>query len=164
MNWLKGIAIFTLGGISVMTQLTAAQTPNASTDARIYPQVRELLAELNKDSSPFWELPQPKPQDILTGLQNKTPVDLSGVTTVEKTITEDGHTVKIYIMTPQRSAANPGVVFSSMVASGSSVTSRTINVCCGTSWSALDKSASSSNTHRFPRRNFPPSLTRVTLH
>ncbi len=111
MNWFKGIAIFTLGGISILTQLTTAQTPNASTDTRIYPQVRELLAELNKDSSPFWELPQPKPQDVLTGLQNKTPVDLSGVTTVEKTIIEDGHAVRIYIMTPQHAAANPGVVF-----------------------------------------------------
>jgi acetyl esterase/lipase len=94
-----------------MTQLTAAQTPNAATDPRIYPQVREFLAELNKDSSPFWELPQPKPQDILTGLQNKTPVDISGVTTVEKTITEGGRTVKMYIMTPQHAAANPGVLF-----------------------------------------------------
>lgn len=111
MNWFKGLAIFTLGGISLMTQLTAAQTPNAATDPRIYPQVREFLAELNKDSSPFWELPQPKPQDILTGLQNKTPVDMSGVSTVEKTITEAGRTVKIYIMTPQHAAANPGVLF-----------------------------------------------------
>ncbi|HEX8815556.1 MAG TPA: hypothetical protein VF753_08645 [Terriglobales bacterium] len=39
-------------------------------------------------SSPFWELPQPKPQEVLTGLQNKYPVDMSGVTTVEKTITQ----------------------------------------------------------------------------
>ncbi|HWA93823.1 MAG TPA: alpha/beta hydrolase [Terracidiphilus sp.] len=93
-----------------MTQLTAAQTPNAATDPRIYPQVRTFLAELNKDSSPFWELPQPKPQDILTALQNKTPVDMSGVTTVDKTITEDGRTVKIYIMTPEHAAANPGVL------------------------------------------------------
>jgi acetyl esterase/lipase len=111
MNWFKGIAIFTLGGISVMTQLAAAQTPDAATDPRIYPQVREFLTELNKDGSPFWELPQPKPQDILTGLQNKTPVDMFGVTTVEKTITEDGRAVKIYIMTPQHAAANPGVLF-----------------------------------------------------
>jgi acetyl esterase/lipase len=32
--------------------------PNAATDPRIDPQVRTFLAELNKDSSPFWELPQ----------------------------------------------------------------------------------------------------------
>ncbi len=68
-------------------------------------------AELNKDNSPFWELPQPKPQDILTALQNQTPVDMSGVTTVERTITQDGCKVKLYIMTPQHVAGKPGVLF-----------------------------------------------------
>jgi acetyl esterase len=104
------LAKFFLGGI-VMTQAVAAQTPNAATDPRIDPQVRAFLAELNKDSSPFWELPQPKPQEILTGLQNKTPVDMSGVTTVEKTITQDGRYVKLYIMTPQQVTGKPGVLF-----------------------------------------------------
>jgi acetyl esterase len=96
-----------------MTQIAAAQAqiPNAATDPRIDPQVRAFLAELNKDSSPFWELPQPKPQEILTGLQNQTPVDMSGVTTVEKTITQDGRTVKLYIMTPQEVTGKPGVLF-----------------------------------------------------
>ena len=93
-----------------MTQLATAQTPNAATDTRIDPQVRSFLSELNKDSSPFWELPQPKPQDILTGLQNQTPVDMSGVTTVEKTITQDGRNVKLYIMTPQNVSVKPGVL------------------------------------------------------
>lgn len=99
-----------LGAIVVLVHAAAAQAPNAATDPRIAPQVRVFLAELNKDSSPFWELPQPKPQDILTALQNKTTVDMSGVTTVEKTITEDGRAVKLYIMTPQHAAANPGVL------------------------------------------------------
>ena len=94
-----------------MTQTLAAQVPDAGTDPRIDPQVRSFLADLNKDSSPFWELPQPKPQEILTGLQNKTAVDMSGVTTVEKTITQDGRTVKLYIMKPQQAASAPGVLF-----------------------------------------------------
>jgi acetyl esterase/lipase len=93
-----------------MTEVVAAQAPNPATDRRIDPQVRAFLSELNKDSSPFWELPQPKPQEILTGLQNKTAVDMSGVTTVEKTITQDGLTVKLYIMTPQQATPNPGVL------------------------------------------------------
>ena len=109
MTRLGWLAISLLGGI-VMTQAVAAQVPNAATDSRIDPQVRAFLAELNKDSSPFWELPQPKPQEILTGLQSKTPVDMSGVTTVEKTITQDGRTVKLYIMTPERAADRPGVL------------------------------------------------------
>jgi acetyl esterase/lipase len=83
---------------------------DAATDPRIDPQVRAFLADLNKDSSPFWELPQPKPQEILTALQNSTPVDLSGITTVEKRIIQDGHTVKLYIMTPEHVAGKPGVL------------------------------------------------------
>ena len=63
-----------------------------------------------KDPSPFWELPQPEPQDILTGLQNQTPVDMSGVTAVEKTITQDGRTVKLYIVTPEHVSGKPGVL------------------------------------------------------
>lgn len=94
-----------------MTQFAVAQVPNAATDTRIDPQVRAFLAELNKDSSPFWELPQPKPQEILTGLQNQTPVDMSGVTTDEKTVTQDGRNVKLYIMTPQNVKGKPGVLF-----------------------------------------------------
>jgi acetyl esterase len=108
-NLMKFVTL-SLGATIGLAQMTSAQTPNAATDPRINPQVRVLLAELNKDSSSFWELPQPKPQEILTGLQNQTSVDMSGVTTVEKTITEDGRTVKLYIMTPMRAAANPGVL------------------------------------------------------
>jgi acetyl esterase len=95
-----------------MTQMAAqaATIPDASTDPRIDPPIRLFLDKLNKDSSPFWELPQPKPQDILTGLQAQTPVDMSGVTTTERTITEDGRTVKIYIMKPTHMEGKPGVL------------------------------------------------------
>jgi acetyl esterase len=109
MNLVSKIAIL-IGGVTLMTHAIAA-SPDPSTDPRIDPQVREFLSELNKDSSPFWELAQPQPQDILTGLQNKTPVDMSGVTTVEKTITQDGKSVKIYIMTPDNVTGKPGVLF-----------------------------------------------------
>jgi hypothetical protein len=68
-------------GAILMTQMTkiAEAAPDASTDPRIDPQIRSFLADIDKDSSPFWELPQPKPQQILTELQSKTPVDMSGV-------------------------------------------------------------------------------------
>jgi acetyl esterase/lipase len=92
-----------------MTQVAVA-APNAATDPRIDPQVRSFLATINKDSSPFWELPQPKPQEILTGLQSQTAVDMSGVTTTERTINQDGRTVKLYIMKPEQVSSNPGVL------------------------------------------------------
>jgi hypothetical protein len=56
----------------MMTQAAPA-APNPVDDPRIDPQIREFLGKINKDSSPFWTLPQPKPQQILTGLQNDTP-------------------------------------------------------------------------------------------
>jgi acetyl esterase/lipase len=92
-----------------MTQVAVA-APNATNDPRIDPQVRSFLAEINKDSSPFWELPQPKPQEILTGLQSQTAVDMSGVTTSEQTIMQDGRTVKLYIMKPEHVDGKPGVL------------------------------------------------------
>ena len=92
-----------------MTQIAVA-APNAATDPRIDPQIRSFLAELNKDDSPFWELPQPKPQEILTALQAKTAVDMTGVTTTERTITQDGQTVTLYIMQPEHVTGKPGVV------------------------------------------------------
>jgi acetyl esterase len=93
----------------LMTQ-TASAAPDAATDPRIDPQVRSFLAKINADPSPFWELPQPKPQEVLTGLQSQTAVDMSGVTTTERTISQDGRTVKLYIMKPERVSSNPGVV------------------------------------------------------
>ncbi len=97
-------------GATLMSH-TAHSAPNAADDPRIDPQIRPFLAMLNKDSSPFWELPQPKPQDILTGLQSQTPVDMSGVTTTERTISQDGRTVKVYIMKPEQVSGTPGVLF-----------------------------------------------------
>jgi acetyl esterase len=100
-------------GVTLMTQMTeiaVAAPSDAATDPRIDPQIRPFLADLNKDSSPFWELPQPKPQEILTGLQARTRVDMSGVTTTDQTINENGRTVKLHIMKPQHVSENPGVL------------------------------------------------------
>ncbi|WP_454651119.1 alpha/beta hydrolase [Bradyrhizobium liaoningense] len=92
-----------------MTQ-TVQAAPAAATDPRIDPQVRSFLDKINKDSSPFWELPQPKPQQILTDLQNQTAVDMSGVTTTEQTINQNGRSVKLYIMKPTQVSSTPGVL------------------------------------------------------
>ncbi|TPK92608.1 alpha/beta hydrolase [Mesorhizobium sp. B2-4-14] len=92
-----------------MTQ-SALAAPNVVSDPNIDPQVRSFLEQINKDPSPFWELPQPKPQEILTGLQNQTQVDMSGVTTAEKTITQNGHQVKLYVMKPEKVSGKTGVL------------------------------------------------------
>jgi len=110
MKLISLLATFSLGAALMTQAATAASIPNAATDPRIDPQIRPFLAALNKDSSPFWELPQPKPQEILTALQNQTPVDMSGVTATEQTITEDGRTVTVQIMKPDHVSGTPGVI------------------------------------------------------
>lgn len=99
------------GGV---TQVAFGQ--HGSEERGLDPEIHDFLAKLNKaklntDSSPFWELPQPGPQDILTDLQNQTPVNLSGVVTTGLTIHQDGRKVKLFIMKPQHVSAKPGVLF-----------------------------------------------------
>jgi acetyl esterase/lipase len=99
-------------GATLVTQsaFAALAAPDAATDPRIDPAIRTFLAKINKDSSPFWEQPQPKPQQILTGLQGQTPVDMSGVTVSEQTLSQNGRSVKLYIMKPDQVSGRPGVL------------------------------------------------------
>jgi acetyl esterase len=108
MNRISKVAAV-IAGTTFMTQVAAAASP-AATDTRIDPQIRSFLAKINKDARPFWELPQPKPQDILSGLQSQTAVDMTGVTRTERTITQDGRTVKLYVMKPEHTSGTPGVL------------------------------------------------------
>jgi len=103
------LSMLTAGAI-LMTHSATADPAEPSTDPRIDPQVRAFLTEINKDPSPFWELPQPKPQETLVALQNQTPVDVSGVTSVEKTIRQGDRSVKLYIMSPEHRSGKPGVL------------------------------------------------------
>ncbi len=85
-------------------------TSDIADDLELEPAVRKFLVKLNKNSSPFWELPQPKPQDILTALQNETKVDMSGVNTTEQLLTVDGRDVKLFLMKPDHLEGHPGVI------------------------------------------------------
>ncbi len=92
------------------TERVTPATSHVGNDPDIGPAVRKFLVKLDKNSSPFWELPQPKPQDILTALQNETKVDMSGVTTTEQSLTVDGRDVKLIVMKPDHMEGRPGVI------------------------------------------------------
>ncbi len=92
------------------TERVTPATSHVGIDPDIGPAVRKFLVKLDKNSSPFWELPQPKPQDILTALQNETKVDMSGVTTTEQSLTVDGRDVKLIVMKPDHMEGRPGVI------------------------------------------------------
>lgn len=98
-------------GVLLVTQAASAIS-DAATDPRIDPQVRAFLKDVNKDQSPFWTLPGPQVRAVLTGLQNKYPVDLSGVTITDTAIEVGGHNVKLYIMKPEAAkGALPVILF-----------------------------------------------------
>ena len=100
------------GAMTTMIATTSAQQiPDAATDPRIDHQVQKFLEQVNQDSSPFWTLPGPQVRATLTGLQNKFPVDISGVTITDQTISQDGHKVKIYIIKPEHAKGSLPVLF-----------------------------------------------------
>jgi acetyl esterase len=74
--------------------------PDAASDPAIDPRVRPLLAELNKDPSPYWLLPGDEVKAVLQGLQDSAPRDLDGVDVEERDISVDGVEVKIYLQRP----------------------------------------------------------------
>ncbi len=88
----------------------AAATSDVAADPDLAPDVRDFLVKFNKTASPFWTLPQPKPQEALTGLQSQTPVDMSGVTITQSALTADGRQLQLFIMKPDQMAPNPGVI------------------------------------------------------
>jgi hypothetical protein len=63
-----------------MTTTVDPATLDPAEDPAIDRRTRAFLREANRDSTPFWELPGDAPRDVVTALQEKTPVDLSGIT------------------------------------------------------------------------------------
>jgi acetyl esterase/lipase len=98
-----------------ISAIASAQKIDASVDPQIDPQIRTFLKGLNEGSkgkTPLFKLPGTGPGDALTGLQNMTQVDMSGVDIADKTITEDGLSIPIHIVSPQgASGVLPVIIF-----------------------------------------------------
>ncbi|HVU98483.1 MAG TPA: alpha/beta hydrolase [Puia sp.] len=102
-------------GLLTVASTVFAQAPDPSVDAHIDPIIRGFLKKLNADSkgkTPIYKLPGTGPADALTGLQDQTPVDLSGVDISTRTITQDGVTVPLHIVRPTGATGTlPVIVF-----------------------------------------------------
>jgi acetyl esterase/lipase len=97
---LKQLLVLALVGIS---SAVSAQSINPSIDPHIDPQIRVFLKALNdgsKGQTPVYELPGSGPADAITGLQNQTNVDMSGIEVTQRMITQDGVTVSVHIIRP----------------------------------------------------------------
>jgi acetyl esterase len=84
-----------------MTSMVARTTLDPARDPAIDRRTRAFLNELNKDASPFWELPGDEPRRIVTALQDQTPVDLSGIEVSERRMPVDGRTITLYVVRPE---------------------------------------------------------------
>jgi acetyl esterase len=95
-----------------MTTTLDPSTLDPTEDPAIDRRSRAFLKEVNKDSTPFWELPGDEPRDIVTALQDRTPRDLSGVTVEDRRIDVGGRPITLYIVRPAvASGTIPGFMF-----------------------------------------------------
>jgi hypothetical protein len=73
----------------------------AENDPRILTQVRAFLKALNSgDGKPIEQLSPVDARAVLVNAQKSVVVDYSGIEESERTITQDGQTVKIHIVKP----------------------------------------------------------------
>jgi acetyl esterase len=87
-------------GLALSTQVNA-QVINPAEDPHIESHVKSFLNVLNSgNGKPLEQLSPKDARAVLTGAQNSVKVDLSGITVSEKTISQDGQSVKINIIKP----------------------------------------------------------------
>jgi acetyl esterase/lipase len=78
-----------------------AEVVNYATDPSIEVQTKAFLKELNSgDGKPMETMTPEEARQVLVGAQKSVEVDLSGIDVMEKTITQDGLTVKLYVVRP----------------------------------------------------------------
>lgn len=87
-----------------------AQTVKAENDPQILTQIRAFLKALNSGGGkPIEQLSPADARQVLVGAQKSVEVDYSGITETEKTITQNGETVKIHITKPLNAKPNSPV-------------------------------------------------------
>jgi acetyl esterase/lipase len=79
-----------------------AEVANYATDPSIEVQTKAFLKALNSgDGKPIETMTPEDARQVLVGAQKSVNVDVSGIDVMEKTITQDGLTVKLYVMRPE---------------------------------------------------------------
>ncbi|NUY81977.1 alpha/beta hydrolase [Flavobacterium sp. MAH-1] len=83
------------------SETTTTQVADFSTDPNIDRQTKEFLKVLNSGGKPLESLPLADARGVLEGAQSGVKVDVSGIEESQKTITQDGLTVKLTIVRPE---------------------------------------------------------------
>ena len=77
------------------------KVPDYSVDPHLSPAVKGFLKPLNEGGPAVESLSERDARNVLVNLQASVTVDLSGIDESEKTITQDGYTLKITIVRPK---------------------------------------------------------------
>ncbi|MXN90357.1 alpha/beta hydrolase fold domain-containing protein [Flavobacterium sp. Sd200] len=96
----KRSAEVTLSSKGIETSTDSITVADYATDPNIERGSREFLKILNSGGTPLEKLSKEDARAVLVNAQASVNVDYSGVTESEKTITEDGLTVKLNIVRP----------------------------------------------------------------
>lgn len=88
------------GQIEAVSEPTI-EVQDYATDPNIDKGTKEFLNVLNSGGTPLEKLPVQDARNVLVNAQAGAKVDLSGIEESEKTITADGHTVKLNIVRPE---------------------------------------------------------------
>lgn len=87
--------------MSGTTTLQTERPPEVAVDPRLSRGTKAFLEVLNSAGGPPLEtLPPPEAREVLVNAQASVQVDLSGIEESEKTITADGHTIKLNVVRP----------------------------------------------------------------
>ncbi|MEL6656101.1 MAG: alpha/beta hydrolase [Bacteroidota bacterium] len=94
--------IFNLLTLIIVSTTANAQVQDYLTDPQLDRGTKEFLEALNSgDGPPLETLSKEDARQVLIGAQEAVEVDLSGIEESEKTITADGHTIKLNIVRPE---------------------------------------------------------------
>lgn len=110
----KFATILSVMGILLTSNIhtMAQQNPavKAENDPNIFAEVRTFLQAVNSGGGkPIEQLSPADARQVLVGAQSAAPVDYSGISESERTITQDGITVRIHIVKPLQAAQNAPV-------------------------------------------------------
>lgn len=98
--------VLSLGAAVLLSIGAMAQNVNPDNDPHIDSHTKAFLHALNNSGGAPLETLSPKDaRAVLVNAQASVKVDISGITITEKTITQDGQTVKIHIVRPEGAKA-----------------------------------------------------------
>ena len=99
--YISKITLLSLILFTFQNSITMAQAPDYATDPHLLKAVKDFLKPLNSGGAPVESLDKVAARNVLTGAQEAFKVDYSGIEESEKTITSDGHTIKLNIVRPE---------------------------------------------------------------